>query len=102
MSPYTAPYACRVASAPRCPQGDRVGGYATVEARSWRRATAEDAVALCDRERMASETGLSHVFGDLPYPDDDVLARWALLLDDPGVTLEVVEDDRGFVVLVAH
>ena len=25
------------------------------------------------------------VFGDLPYPDDDVLARWALLLDDPEV-----------------
>ena len=63
--------------------------------RTWRRATAEDAVALRDLERIASQTGLAHVFGELPYPDDDVLARWALLLDDPEVTVEVVEDDRG-------
>ena len=38
--------------------------------------------------------GLAHVFGDLPYPDDDVLARWVLLLDDPEVVVEVVEDSR--------
>ena len=63
--------------------------------RTWRRATAEDAVALRDLERIASQTGLAHVFGELPYPDDDVLARWALLLDDPEVTVEVVEDERG-------
>ena len=47
--------------------------------KTWRRATAEDAVALRDLERVASLTGLAHVFGELPYPDDDVLARWALL-----------------------
>ena len=70
--------------------------------KTWRRATAEDAVALRDLERVASRTGLAHVFGELPYPDDDVLARWALLLDDPEVTVEVVEDERGMVVLAAH
>ena len=68
----------------------------------WRRATTDDAVALRDLERVASRAGLAHVFGDLPYPDDDVLARWALLLDDPEVVEEVVEDEQGLVALTAH
>ena len=50
---------------------------------SWRRATADDAVALRD-------------------PDDDVLARWVLLLDDPEVVVDVVEDAEGLVALAAH
>ena len=54
---------------------------------TWRRATPADAVALRDLERIASQTGLAHVFGHLPYPDGDVLARWALLLDDPTVVV---------------
>ena len=70
--------------------------------RHWRRATPGDAVALRDLERTASRTGLAHVFGELPYPDGDVLARWVLLLDDPDVTVEVVEDERGLVALAAH
>ncbi len=69
---------------------------------AWRRATADDAVALRDLERAASRRGLAHVFGDLPYPDDDVLARWVLLLDDPEVVVEVAEDDEGLVALTAH
>ena len=69
---------------------------------TWRRATEADTVALRDLERIASQTGLAHVFGDLPYPDDDVLARWALLLDDPTVVVEVVEDEQGLVALAAH
>jgi len=73
---------------------------------NWRRATADDVVALRDLERTASRRGLAHVFGDLPYPDDDVLARWALLLDDPSVMVEVVEDgpggEGGLVALAAH
>ncbi|MBD3947001.1 GNAT family N-acetyltransferase [Nocardioides ganghwensis] len=68
----------------------------------WRVATSSDAVALRDLERSASRVGLAHVFGELPYPDDDVLARWVLLLDDPEVTVEVVEDEHGLVALVAH
>lgn len=72
----------------------------------WRRATSDEAVALRDLERVASLAGLAHVFGDLPYPDDDVLARWVLLLDDPTVVVEVVEDAGdgrgGLVALAAH
>ena len=68
----------------------------------WRVATSADAVALRDLERTASRAGLAHVFGDLPYPDDDVLARWTLLLDDAEVVVEVVEDGLGLVALVAH
>ena len=71
-------------------------------ARGWRRAGAADAVALRDLERDASRTGLAHVFGGLPYPDDDVLARWALLLEDQEVVVEVVEDAQGLVALTAH
>jgi GNAT superfamily N-acetyltransferase len=74
----------------------------STEPRHWRRATADDVVALRDLERIASRRGLAHVFGDLPYPDDDVLARWALLLDDPEVVVEVVEDAEGLVALAAH
>ncbi len=73
---------------------------------TWRRATHHDAVALRDLERVSSRAGLAHVFGDLPYPDDDVLARWALLLDDPTVVVEVVEDASdgagGLVAFSAH
>ena len=73
-----------------------------VSATGWRRAGSPDAVALRDLERTASRAGLAHVFGELPYPDDDVLARWVLLLDDPEVVVEVVEDELGLVALVAH
>ncbi|MCF6377293.1 GNAT family N-acetyltransferase [Nocardioides KLBMP 9356] len=71
---------------------------------AWRRATSDDAVALRDLERAASLVGLAHVFGELPYPEDDVLARWVLLLDDPSVVVEVVDDDGGdeLVALAAH
>jgi GNAT superfamily N-acetyltransferase len=74
----------------------------TTDRRQWRRATSDDVVALRDLEREASRAGLANVFGDLPYPDDDVLARWVLLLDDPEVVVEVVEDDAGLVALTAH
>lgn len=69
---------------------------------TWRRAGTDDVVALRDLERVASQRGLAHVFGQLPYPDDDVLARWALLLEDPTVVVEVVEDAAGMVALCAH
>ena len=68
----------------------------------WRPATDDDAGALRDLERVSSSAGLAHVFGDLPYPDDDVLARWVLVLDDPEVTVEVVEDDDGLVAYTAY
>jgi GNAT superfamily N-acetyltransferase len=54
-------------------------------------AAAEDAVVLCDLERAAMTAGLGHVFGDLPFPDTDVLARWALVLADPAATVLIDE-----------
>lgn len=68
----------------------------------WRAATDDDAVALRDLERVSSSAGLSHVFGDLPYPEDDVLARWVLVLADPEVTVEVVEDRDELVAFTAY
>jgi GNAT superfamily N-acetyltransferase len=69
--------------------------------RSWHTATPEDAVALRDLERAANQIGLAHVFGDLPFPDDSVLARWEATLAEPGVTVLMTDgaftswDDAG-------
>ncbi len=59
-----------------------------------RTATPDDLVALTDLEREANLVGLRHVFppAQFPFPDDDVLARWALVLQDPDV--EVLVRDR--------
>jgi GNAT superfamily N-acetyltransferase len=68
---------------------------------TWRTATLDDAVALRDLEREANLVGLSHVFGDLPFPDDGVLARWETTLADPSVTVLMTDvaftswDDDG-------
>lgn len=56
-------------------------------------ATAVDADLLCALERAASTAGLSHVFGEIPFPDADVLARWAIVLDDPAATVLIDEED---------
>jgi RimJ/RimL family protein N-acetyltransferase len=71
----------------------------------FRRATDADLSALRDLERLANLAALAHVFPpDVhPFPDDDVLARWALVLDEPGV--EVLVRDRaggGLAVFAAH
>jgi len=57
----------------------------------FREATVEDLPALLDLERLANLAGLGHVFPPerYPFPDDDVLARWALVLDEPGVSVMV-------------
>ena len=68
----------------------------------WRTATAEDAVALAELERDGNLVALRHVFGDLPFPSDAVLARWSLVLDDPDVTVEVVDDARGLIAFAAY
>ena len=69
---------------------------------TWRRATSADAGPLADLERAANLVGLAHVFGELPFPYDDVLARWVLVLDDPGVVTEVVAGDRGLLAFAAY
>ena len=72
--------------------------------RGWRRASGADAGALRDLEREANLIGLAHVFpGDqFPFPDDGVLARWAIVLDDPDVVTEVVDGDQGLLALAAY
>jgi RimJ/RimL family protein N-acetyltransferase len=63
----------------------------------FRHATTEDAVALRDLEREANLVALAHVFPPdrHPFPDDDVLARWALVLEQPDVDVLVVDADEG-------
>ena len=68
-----------------------------------RRAADGDLPTLLDLERQASTTGLAHIFGpDLPFPADDVLARWRLLLEDPDVVTLLDEDDSGPVGYAAY
>lgn len=60
-----------------------------------RPATGDDLVALFDVEKRASSAALSHVFGpDIPFPDTDVLARWRLVLDEPGMTV-LIDSECG-------
>lgn len=70
----------------------------------FRAATRDDLVALRDLERAASLAALGHVFPPerYPYPDDSVLARWAIVLDDPEVEVLVAEEDGGLTVLAAY
>lgn len=56
----------------------------------WRPASPADAGGLADLERDTNLVALAHVFGDRPFPYDDVLGRWVHLLDDPTVTVDVV------------
>lgn len=44
-------------------------------------------------EKAASSRGLAHVFGDITFPADDVLARWQLVIGDPSVTVLIDELD---------
>lgn len=69
----------------------------------WRRAGAADAAALMLAERATNLVALAHVFPPdrYPYPDADVLARWTLVLDDPGVTVEVVDGPTGVIAFAA-
>jgi RimJ/RimL family protein N-acetyltransferase len=62
-----------------------------------REATTEDLTALLDLEREANLAALGHVFPPerYPFPDDDVLARWALVLDEPGARVLVSDAEHG-------
>ena len=70
----------------------------------FRDATLDDLGALRDLEREANLAALGHGFPPerYPFPDDDVLARWALVLDEPGVVVRVAEDDGGLVAVAAY
>lgn len=63
-----------------------------------RPATHDDLVTLLELEQAASTAALGHVFGpDIPFPVDDVLARWALVLDEPDVAVVLDEVAGGAV-----
>jgi len=69
-----------------------------------REATTDDVPALRDLERAANLVGLAHVFPPdrYPFPDDAVLARWALVLEEPGVTVLVRDAERGLDLFAAY
>ncbi|WP_114422712.1 GNAT family N-acetyltransferase [Nocardioides houyundeii] len=71
---------------------------------SWRPAGAADAFALAEVERVANLEALAHVFDPLrhPFPFDDVLARWALVLQDPEVRVEAVGGEQGLLACTAY
>lgn len=63
----------------------------------WRPAGEDDVGALTALERAANLAALDHVFAPdrFPFPDDDVAARWALVLADPAAVVEVVGPPGG-------
>jgi RimJ/RimL family protein N-acetyltransferase len=73
----------------------------------FREADEHDLLALTDLERTANLAALSHVFPPdrYPFPADDVLARWRLVLDDPSAVVLVAEDsdsEGGLIALAAY
>ncbi len=72
-----------------------------------RTADDDDLLALLELERAANLVALAHVYppSRYPYPADDVLARWRIVLDDPDCTTLVLDGATaaaGLVGLVAH
>jgi GNAT superfamily N-acetyltransferase len=72
------------------------------EPSTFRPATVADADALVSLERDTNLVALAHVFPGIPYPEDDVRARWLRLLAAPAVTVEVVGTSERLDVYLAH
>jgi RimJ/RimL family protein N-acetyltransferase len=70
----------------------------------FRVATPADLTALRDLERTANLAALGHVFPPerYPFPDDDVLARWALVLEAPDVEVLVLDGPAGLLAYAAY
>ncbi|MDQ3592304.1 MAG: GNAT family N-acetyltransferase [Actinomycetota bacterium] len=67
-----------------------------------RPAKTDDLMSLLEMERATNTVALAHVFpADLPFPSDDVLAQWRIVLDDPTSTVLIDEMDTGPVGYVA-
>ena len=62
---------------------------ATATSDLFRPATYADAEALTALERDTNLVALAHVFPGVPYPEAEVRARWAALLEDPRIRVEV-------------
>lgn len=67
-----------------------------------RRAAAAEATLLADLERRASEAALAHVFGDRPYPFEDVRRRWLEVLRDPALHVRIATLDQEPVGYLAY
>ncbi len=70
----------------------------------FRLATVADVAALRDLERSANLAALGHVFPPerYPFPDDAVLTRWVLVLEEAGVDVLVVDSPDGTGGLVCY
>jgi RimJ/RimL family protein N-acetyltransferase len=72
----------------------------------FRSAQDDDLVALMNLERIANLTALGHVFPPdrYPFPEDDVLARWRLVMDDPSAAVMVADDPdaNGLIAYAAY
>ncbi len=63
----------------------------------FREATEDDLLDLAELEREANLAALGHVFPahEHPFPFDDVLARWRLVLDDPAAVVLVLDEKEA-------
>ncbi len=70
----------------------------------FREATDADLLALTELERDANLAALGHVFPpeEHPFPFDDVLARWRLVLDDPSAVVLVRDAPGGLAAFAAY
>lgn len=72
----------------------------------FRSAADDDLLPLTELERDANLAGLDHVFPaeEFPFPFEDVLARWRLVLDDPttSVLVLVAPGSTGLAAFVAY
>ncbi|QIX26321.1 GNAT family N-acetyltransferase [Nocardioides sp. JQ2195] len=67
----------------------------------WRPASQHEGLALTGLERDANLAGPGHVFA-APFPEDDVLARWSIVLADPDVRVDVVDGPDGLRAVAAY
>lgn len=58
-----------------------------------RRASPTDLDILVGLEKQISGTALGHVFGDTPFPTDQITERWSAALRDRGVKVRIAEID---------
>lgn len=63
----------------------------------FREANQDDLLQLAELERDANRAALGHVFPpeEFPFPFDDVLARWKLVLDDPDIVVLARDGHEG-------
>ncbi|MFC7483489.1 GNAT family protein [Luedemannella flava] len=65
-----------------------------------RDATLADLAALIDVQQLGAVRAVGHIFpqDEYPFPREDLRARWAAEIADPGIEAYVVDDDAGAIV----